>query len=105
MINFITFNICFIYLTSLCPSVDTKVHPVEDNLKNTPVMAGLNSSVLVENMVFDTAELRTSELISEEYPSLTSGTFGKSAEFSPANLYLPLSELISYYNFDHQLKK
>ena len=31
----------------------------------------------------------------EEYPSDTSGTLGKSAEFSPANLYLPLSELIS----------
>ena len=51
--------------------------------------------MLVEKIVFEIAELSISELMSEEYPSLTPGTLGKSAEFSPANLYLPLSELIS----------
>ena len=50
--------------------------------------------MLVEKIVFEIAELSISELMSEEYPSLTPGTLGKSAEFSPANLYLPLSELI-----------
>src|SRR5699024_8733941 len=83
------------YRTSLWPSVATKVVLVSLRFRNTPVIAGLSSSLLVAKIVLLMASASTSEERLTESPSVTTEILGKSVAFSPANLYLPLSELIS----------
>ena len=71
----------------------------------TPVIAGRSSSLLVAKMVLLIAVANTSVDISTEKSLDTDGTLGKSVAFSPANLYLPLSELISTLYVSSSIEK
>src|SRR5690606_39249439 len=84
-----------LYRINLWPSVATKVVLVLLKLIYTPVMAGRSSSLLVAKMVLLIALLNTSVDISTTVGLVTAAILGKSVAFSPANLYRPLSELIS----------
>src|SRR4030088_3016000 len=69
------------------------------NSKNTPVMAGLRSSLLTANNVLLMAVTRAEDGIVKLVVSSPVGSLGKFSGFSPIILYFPLSLVISILKF------
>src|SRR5678810_222864 len=88
-----------LYLTKRCASVATHCRPFLSNSKNTPVIAGRRSSLLVANSVLLIAVMSDDALSVKEVVSSAVGSFGKLSGFSPITLYLPLSLVISTAKF------
>src|SRR5688572_16155255 len=88
-----------LYRTRRCASVATHCNPFLSNSKNTPVIAGRRSSLLVANKVLLIAVIRDDALSVKEVVSSAAGSFGKLSGFSPITLYLPLSLVISTAKF------
>ena len=88
-----------LYFTRRCASVATQVRLVLSSSKNTPVMAGLKSSLLTANKLLFIAVTRADEVMVNELASSATGSFGKLSGFSPITLYLPLSLVSSIPKF------